>query len=885
MPMTKPFLLSLFSFFCCLSWLLSQSYADESYINEPGPTNLLSLAVSDINGDNKNDIIVGGSGEYNFYYKLNLGNNNFSVNMPIEVQSKFVYNIEDNDFNGDNLIDLLIIHSNDEISNFTPPFFQSYNFKISILFNDGQGAFQDEIEIYQYEGFVNIDIWAFDNNNDGLLDFVHNENIFINQSSGVFTLESNLPGYLSWNGTNSFWDLNNDGFIDLIRENNSLKTIFPGNQSGFESDSFNVSLNQAESISGFGDLNNDNLIDFVTYNNDSESYKVYLNTLGFTFTNNYEIPDLTTEVPQSIKIIDLNSDSLNDIFIENSFSNSLHFVLSNDDGFENKTDVYFGDLYLQNVFSNYELSDLDNNGLIDFVFIMKSYNSGIFLSSNISNENEDFYLVDFRYQILDLADINGDNKLDLTLVSRFRDLPDIQGVKFYYYLEGSESNCFQNTFKPILENGNFEAVNGELMRTYLNLNDDSFTDALDIDFNQTDIRLILKLNNLTVSFNAIDTLLVPFDQPFETLPYNFSIPIVYTFKNNDSNELEYIMVYCQAPTLEDNDRFIGISYDSDSGFNKIFDWAIPTSVKFHLMPTKSLSAVDIDFDGDKDFIYKNRNNENIYIVENVDSNAFALRQTINLCEGITAMSVGVPRICKVADLDNDGELDIVANCFSEGASNLYFCKGIGNFNFAEPEIIDLGITGLVSDIILKDINNNNLIDIIVRYHDSYNSEIATPVIILLNNSSNNNFNYSAFEAGIAVADGNYDGLGVTEVSGNDNIFLFSCSNENNFDIILSDCSKTSYFNYETITNNLSLFENDNQATVYPNPTQNSIIINGLENDNFNYSVYSCLGKLMLFGVYHSSDAIDLSNLSSGIYFLQLENESTNYYFKINKAVK
>ena len=68
--------------------------------------------------------------------------------------------------------------------------------------------------------------------------------------------------------------------------------------------------------------------------------------------------------------------------------------------------------------------------------------------------------------------------------------------------------------------------------------------------------------------------------------------------------------------------------------------------------------------------------------------------------------------------------------------------------------------------------------------------------------------------------------------------------------------------------------NNSDINIYPNPTNDFIIIENEKNNSMNFELSNLSGDIIKKGVVNNFQKIDLSNLSSGIYFikLQIENE-------------
>ncbi|WP_445737085.1 T9SS type A sorting domain-containing protein [Mariniflexile sp.] len=68
--------------------------------------------------------------------------------------------------------------------------------------------------------------------------------------------------------------------------------------------------------------------------------------------------------------------------------------------------------------------------------------------------------------------------------------------------------------------------------------------------------------------------------------------------------------------------------------------------------------------------------------------------------------------------------------------------------------------------------------------------------------------------------------------------------------------------------------NDNQITVYPNPTTDFIYLSNI-NENLDYKLYDVTGKISMEGKLIANKKIDISNLKSGLFILQLKTETGN----------
>jgi subtilisin family serine protease len=90
-------------------------------------------------------------------------------------------------------------------------------------------------------------------------------------------------------------------------------------------------------------------------------------------------------------------------------------------------------------------------------------------------------------------------------------------------------------------------------------------------------------------------------------------------------------------------------------------------------------------------------------------------------------------------------------------------------------------------------------------------------------------------------------------------------------------SDTSYI---TVIDNVGISEFENDIKIFPNPTSANLWITA--NQPFEYAVLSNDGKILYKGILLKDLELNLSQLSNGLYFIQLTNESKNYEYKVSK---
>ncbi|MFT6688754.1 MAG: hypothetical protein ACJAX7_001779 [Saprospiraceae bacterium] len=218
---------------------------------------------------------------------------------------------------------------------------------------------------------------------------------------------------------------------------------------------------------------------------------------------------------------------------------------------------------------------------------------------------------------------------------------------------------------------------------------------------------------------------------------------------------------------------------------------------------KEINAADLDGDGDMDVLSASRNDGKIAWYENINGQGtFGEQQLISSPEELYGFSV------VAADIDNDGDMDVVSGRGDDYVSWYENLDGLGNFSMAN--IISTEADGVLQ-VLITDINDDGKIDVLSSSY--WDSEIAW-----------------------------YENLG------------------------------------NLSTQDLDFFN----LNIYPNPThefinisfQNEILINSV-------TIYDVLGR-ELFIINNPSNQINISTLTDGLLFVQLETEKGIIVEKIIK---
>lgn len=265
-------------------------------------------------------------------------------------------------------------------------------------------------------------------------------------------------------------------------------------------------------------------------------------------------------------------------------------------------------------------------------------------------------------------------------------------------------------------------------------------------------------------------------------------------------------------------------------------------------------VADMDGDDDMDVLTASEGDNDIAWYENTDGMGnFGAKQIIST-------QVNIPTRVYAADLDNDGDQDVVSSSYNDGKVAWYEnTNGLGNFS--NQNVILRNETG-VADLAINDIDRDGDLDI---------------------------FSTSRFNATTKVAwYENTDGLGdfgaqqviTTELSNPESIHAVDIDRDFDTDIIFSSGfsfsnAATTYW-YENITT-VSVREYTlTDFTISPNLARDFITIESAT-EIVSIEIYNTLGQLFLKEAYPT--VVDLSALNEGWYFCVVKDTRNNFGIK------
>ena len=269
--------------------------------NNGGP----AVALADVNGDGKLDIIAASWAGYGVAVFLGNGDGTFGPEVDYALDGGYANSIATGDFNGDGKVDIVT----------SDPFGNS----ISVLLGNGDGTFQSEHAFATDSSPVSVTV--ADLNNDGRLDIAVSNStgtvsVFLGNGDGTFQvlplISVSSSGQDEGPRAIAAGDLNGDGNVDLavsIWDSSSI-AILPGNGDGtFQPAKLIYTPNMSPTGVVIADINRDGKLDMVESSYNFNLATVLINTGGDTFNvATYPVDDGSG----SVAVGDLNGDGLID---------------------------------------------------------------------------------------------------------------------------------------------------------------------------------------------------------------------------------------------------------------------------------------------------------------------------------------------------------------------------------------------------------------------------------------------------------------------------------------------------------------------------------------------------------------------------------------------
>jgi hypothetical protein len=282
-----------------------------------------SLAVGDLNGDGKPDLVTANSTADNVSVLLGKGDGTFRTAVTYAVQSNPV-SVAIGDLNGDGRLDLAVVNSDSD--------------SVSVLLGKGDGTFQAATNYLVGQiGDTLSSVAIGDLNSDGKLDLAVADatsgNVVVLPGHGDGTFASGVASNTGQQPVSvAIGDLNGDGKLDLVTADatSNRVSVLLGRGDGTFQAPVNDTVGQTPSAVAIGDLNGDGRADIASANRDSNTVSVLLGNGDGTFQAPRSFAAGT--LPVSVAIGDLNGDGRPDLATASSDAASVRVLLGDGDG-------------------------------------------------------------------------------------------------------------------------------------------------------------------------------------------------------------------------------------------------------------------------------------------------------------------------------------------------------------------------------------------------------------------------------------------------------------------------------------------------------------------------------------------------------------------------
>ena len=294
--------------------------------------NPVAVAIGDLNGDGKPDLAVANAGYPSYNVSVLLGNGDGTLG-PKTDYGTFAgpYSLAIGDLNGDGRPDLVVG--------------EFYNFGVSVLLGNGDGSFGVTTAFHTGSGVQSVAIGDLNGDGKPDLatanDYDNAVSVLLGNGDGSFGGGTEFgTGSAAWSV--AIGDLNGDGKPDLAVANAGSATVsvLLGNGDG----RFGVKTDHDTGISprsvAIGDLNGDGRPDLVVATSGSNTVSVLLGNGDGSFAPKTDYGTVGSSF--SVAIGDLNGDAKPDLAVANSFSNTVAVLLGNGDGSFAPTDYVTG---------------------------------------------------------------------------------------------------------------------------------------------------------------------------------------------------------------------------------------------------------------------------------------------------------------------------------------------------------------------------------------------------------------------------------------------------------------------------------------------------------------------------------------------------------------
>ena len=288
------------------------------------------------------------------------------------------------------------------------------------------------------------------------------------------------------------------------------------------------------------------------------------------------------------------------------------------------------------------------------------------------------------------------------------------------------------------------------------------------------------------------------------------------------------------------------------------------------------------------------------------------------------LTLNSPAVIKLEDIDNDGDLDaLVGTAAYSGSDVLEFFRNDlipgGSVSFAKDATsVTTGKVGIFSAII-KDVDGDSNLDILATdvscgfcspttgslfwieedgmggyTETTFTTSVANPAVVQFNDVDNDGLNdvvLSSGTSGVGNSDlvyfknngsGSFDSeVVIDNTQSQAFVFnMFDYDDDGDEDIVSCAYNQDSVYFVENLFETLSISEEElSSIKIFPNPTKEVLNFEGINQESFSVSVTNLLGKIVLEKDLIMNESLDVSNLSSGVYSISINNKFLSKFIK------
>jgi hypothetical protein len=717
----------------------------------------VALAVADVNGDGKPDLVV--ANYYDDTVSVLLGNGDGTF----QTQQVFAVDLRPNsvavaDLNGDGKPDIVTA---------------DYTYGgVSVLLGKGDGTFQDQ-QVY-HTGTKPRSVVVADFNGDGKLDLAvanyGDKTITVLPGNGDGTFGSAQYVFLSEGPFDlAAADLNGDGKPDLVSANYGTNTVsvLLGNGDGSFAPEQTIPVGASPFSVAVADVNGDHRPDIVVTNAGDDSVSVLLgNGTGFS----YQTQSVSFGVgPDGVAVADLNGDGFNDIVTANYGSNTVSVLLGKGhDAFQPQQ------VYPVGISPNAVLvADLAGDGIEDIITANYGDNTVSVLMGNGDGtfQHARTYKVGKGTYALALAHLTGDGKLDIVTANETDGTVTV--------LLGNGDGTFQDG-PGYLAAHTFAVGSQPHSVAVADVTGDGIPDIVTANYGDGTISVLP--GNGDGTFAKQQVMSVGSGPPSGANSGTGSEPasVVAADLRGDGHEDLVVANYYdntvsvllgdghggfgpqQVYSVGNSPNFVAVTVLSGDSHPDIVT-ANELDSTVSVLPGDGTGAFgqqqlynvgtgpialtlgDVTGDGGTDIITANYNDDTLSILPANHSGGFLPQQTISLA--------AKPRSVTVADLSGDGKSDLIVADYGAGCVSV--SDGNGGGTFGTPQIYPVGAGP--KSVTVADLRGDGILDLVVVNYGS------NTISVLLGNGDGTFRDQKTYAVGtkpvaVAVADLTGDGI-------------------------------------------------------------------------------------------------------------------------------